>query len=163
MMYAWALKHMPALVGAALLLGLLAWAGNGLYDAGGNACRLKAERVIAYMARAEAAAVANARADERTRTLAMADIAAQHERDKDDAQEAGALVTADLAADNLRLRRHWQACIATSELSATASAARERDATIQLQRDSAGRIVRAVAECDAQGRAAQAVIMADRQ
>jgi hypothetical protein len=90
-------------------------------------------------------------------------IAAQYEQDKANAQETAKQVVADLRAGNERLRNHWQGCVATGELAATAAAARESDAAEQLRNRGAADLVRLAARADAKERALQAVIRKDRE
>lgn len=99
-------------------------------------------------AQAQSNAEAKARKAEQTMAQAVADAAAQYERGKQDAQATADAVTADLRAGSLRLRREWAAC-ETDRLSAGAAAARELGEAEQQRIESAGRIVRAAAECDA--------------
>lgn len=59
-------------------------------------------------------------------------------------------VIADLSAGAIRLRNHWRGCIATSELSRSAEAQARASEDDRLRRESAGRIVSIVSECQAQ-------------
>ncbi len=98
------------------------------------------------------------RETERVRAQRMYEIAADAEEGKAHAEETGARVTADLRADNLRLREHWRSCEST-RLPGIEPAAAEPDAAADDRAESAGRIVRAAAECDAQVRGLQAVVL----
>lgn len=92
-----------------------------------------------------------ARAAEQKEAEALNRIAQSYDQGKRDAEAEGKRVVADLRAGNLRLQRHWQGCQATAErVSETLARTREPDAAEQSRRESAGRIVRAAAECDAQ-------------
>lgn len=97
------------------------------------------------------------RETERVRAQRMYEIAADAEEGKAHAEETGARVAADLRADNLRLREHWRSCEST-RLPGIDPAAAELDAAADDRAESAGRIVRAAAECDAQVRGLQAVV-----
>lgn len=110
-------------------------------------------------AQAQADAQAKARAIEQAKAKAVADIAESYERGKADAQATADRVAADLRAGTLRLRREWAQC-ETGRLSEAAAATRELDAAEQSRAESAGRIVRAAAECDAQVSALQAIVRA---
>lgn len=99
-------------------------------------------------AKAQADAQAAARKAEQDMAQAVADADAQYERGKQDAQATADRVAADLRAGTLRLRREWAQC-ETGRLSAGAAAARELGEAEQQRIESAGRIVRAAAECDA--------------
>jgi hypothetical protein len=65
---------------------------------------------------------------------------------------------ADLRADNVRLRKRWNSC-AAGRVAQDADAGRELDEAARLRDESAGRIVRAAAECDAQVRGLQGVVV----
>lgn len=125
----------------------------------------KAETALAALQRDHAQAQADAQA---TARKAERDIAAAHdaaamefERGKREAEAVGNRVAADLRAGAVRLRNEWAGC-ETDRLSDAAAAARERDAAEQRRIESAGRIVRAAAACDAQVSALQAIVRADR-
>lgn len=110
-------------------------------------------------AQAQADAQAKARAIEQAQAKAVAEIAESYEKGKADAQATADRVAADLRAGTLRLRREWAQC-ETGRLSEAAASAREFDAAEQSRAESAGRIVRAAAECDAQVSALQAIVRA---
>ena len=93
---------------------------------------------------------------ERTNAKAANAVAAQHERDKADAQVASDRLVADLRAGNQRLHVRWQAAIATSELSAAAAAAAIADGGAADRYESAGRIIGTADACDAQVKGLQA-------
>lgn len=115
----------------------------------------------ADLADARADASASARAVEAIRAQAAAAAAEQYEQGKLDAQTAADRVVAGLNAGTVRLRREWAGC-ETSRLSAAAARAAEPDAADRLRAASAGRIVRAVAECQAQRDGLMALVRADR-
>lgn len=111
--------------------------------------------------KAERDAEQKARAAEQASAIAMAKAGEQYEKGKRDAEEAGKAVVADLRAGTLQLHKRWQGCLA-ARVSEIGSGAGEPDAGAEDRADSAGRIVRAAAECDAQVKGLQAVILADR-
>ncbi|MDR2208842.1 MAG: hypothetical protein LBE22_07730 [Azoarcus sp.] len=71
-------------------------------------------------------------------------------------------VIADLRGDALRLRRQWAGC-ETSRLSATATSATVINDGADDRAESAGRIVRVAAECDAQVKGLQEILRVERQ
>ena len=105
----------------------------------------------------------SALATERAAAERMAGIAAQYEQERINAQDMADRVIADLRAGNERLHVRWQACAATSDVSAAATASGQLDAGADDRAASAAAIVRAAAECDAQVKGLQAVIRADRR
>lgn len=123
---------------------------------------------VAAVERAQGAEAALAQtqaalAEEREMARRMAGIAADYERERQDAQAEADRLVADLVAGNVSLHRRWQACDATARVSAAATAPSFADGGADDRNESAGRIVRAAAECDAQVRGLQAVIRADRE
>lgn len=100
-----------------------------------------------------------AREQERRHAEALNAAAEKYEQDKRHAQEQADRVVADMRAGTLRLRREWAGC-ETARVSAATAAAAEPDATAADRSESAGRIVRAAAECDAQVTGLQEVIRA---
>lgn len=103
---------------------------------------------------------AAARAKEAEQAKAIAAITDTYTRELADAQQTHDAVVADLRDGVLKLRRHWQGYLATSELSEAAAAAAVADGSADDRGESAGRIVRAAAEADAQIRALQGVVRA---
>lgn len=97
---------------------------------------------------------------ERAKAAELADIAAKYEQEKTDAQAAADRTIADLRAGNVRLQHRWAGCPAVPQAT---PAAGQPDGAADDRAESAGRIVRAAAECDAQVRGLQAVILADRK
>lgn len=131
---------------AAAALALVAYAAHALYAAGYETAET---RYTAEIAKAQAEASEQARQAEQALAKANAAAAEQYERGKQDAQAAADRVVADLRGGTLRLRREWAGCEA-KRVSETAASAAELDAAEQRREESAGRIVRAAAECDAQ-------------
>jgi len=133
----------------------------------GQAVQIKQARAtIATMQRDAATAQAKAERDAREKEyrlgVAQAAVSESYERGKSDAQTAADHAVADLRAGAVRLRAQWRGCEA-GRVSDAAAAAREHDAAEQRRADSAGRIVRAAAACDAQVSALQALVRAERK
>lgn len=98
---------------------------------------------------------------ERQRVKRAEVVATQYEQEKVDAESKGAAVADGLRAGNLRLQQRWAGCEArVSDLAASPS---QPDGAADDRADSAGRIVRAAAACDAQVRGLQALVRADRE
>lgn len=111
---------------------------------------------------AELKAVSKARDQEREAAKRANAIAARYEQEKIDAEAAAKRTADDLRAGNLRLRRLWEGCQAERVPDAN-GASGEPDAAADDRAESAGRIVRAADEADAQIRALQEFIRAERQ
>jgi hypothetical protein len=88
-------------------------------------------------------------------------ISEAYERGKDDAEAIGAAVVADLRSGNARLRQRWTSCQA-EHLPDASAASSEPDESTRDREESAGRIIRAAAQCDAQVRGLQALLMFER-
>lgn len=127
-------------------------------DAVRHGARADAEQKRARALEAKLAQVTRTLEQERNQAAVLYAIGRQAEREKLDAEAKSRAVVADLRADNLRLRQHWQGCRATSDLSAPIAAAGGPDAAAELRAADAGRLVRIAAEADAQIRGLQAVI-----
>lgn len=104
-----------------------------------------------------------ARRIERDLWSAVADITAQNEQDKRDAQAAADRLAADLRAGNVKLRNRWQGCQATGRVSGAAASAAESDAAARDREESAGRAIRAADEADATIRALQKILREERK
>lgn len=107
-------------------------------------------------------AVQDARQNEHTQADKMADIGAKHEEDRRDAASVPGAVAADLRAGVIRLRNDLATCH-TDRLSAAVTGSVERDAPAQLRAEIAGAAIGIGADSDAQLRACQAVVAADRE
>jgi hypothetical protein len=153
-----------AIAGALVLTILLIGRGCGVRA--GDAERDELQATIADMkARLQdqmLAGIQAARTAEQDKAKALADIGAAYEKGKEDANASAAAVVADLRAGNLRLRDHWQGCVATAGLSAASAAAASGDGGAELRARGAGDLVRLGARCDAQVRALQATVREDR-
>ncbi|TMN18460.1 endopeptidase [Pseudoxanthomonas sp. X-1] len=108
------------------------------------------------------AAQQKARAAEQAAAHRQSEIANAYEEGKAAAQAAADRVAADLRDGNLRLQQRWASCAATASLSGAASSPSRPDAGADDRAASAGRIVGAAAECDAQVRGLQALVRSDR-
>lgn len=124
---------------------------------------LRASIALSTAANADAIASAERRARERSEELSAAYIlaASNYDRGMRDAEDAGAHVVADLRADNLRLHRRWTDAEARArDVSSATPGAGASDAAALDRAESAARIVRAAAECDAQVTALQDIVRA---
>jgi hypothetical protein len=152
--------------GAALaLLVAVFFAG---YHVAAQAGRIKLDAVT--QANAEAAqhvadlttkASEAARDAEHKQAFAFDDIATKYEQDKAHAEADQARLVADLRAERVRLRAAWS-CPAAGVPGTSASAGKP-DAATEDRDESAARIVRAAADADAQIRALQAILIAERK
>lgn len=148
------------IVAVAVLVAALGWSlwGKAQSDARAEMADITAERAVQALGRA------NDIIDiEREMARRMAGVAADYERERQDAQDRADRVVADLRAGNVSLHRRWQACDATARVSAAATAPGFADGGADDRNESAGRAIAAAAACDAQVRGLQAVIRADRQ
>lgn len=123
--------------------------------------RADAERARAEASQAELQAVSKARDQEREAAKRANAIAAQYEQDKLNAESAAKRTADDLRAGNLRLRQQWEGCKAGGVPQAN-RAAGQLDAAADDRAESAGRIVRAADDADAQIRALQEFIRSER-
>lgn len=142
----------------AALLCLLGIVAAASYEHGHKSAtnreRLSAERAMgAHLAadrKAEADAAAQIAALERDLTLAQDAAGTAYEKGKKDAEQKGKAVVADLRAGNLRMRDHWLGCQAALQQGSHPAIVTESGGAARDREESAGRIVRAAAECDAQ-------------
>jgi len=121
--------------------------------------RLERAEMVARALDAEAMARSRVLEIERANTAAMAYIAEKHVQEMTDAESKHAAVVSDLRAGVVSLRRHWQGCQATADLSRAADAAARADELAELRAAGAADLVRVGAECDAHVRGLQSVIM----
>lgn len=112
-------------------------------------------------AKAETVAQQDARATEHASAQRANEIAESYERGKQDAQDTASRTAADLRAGNIKLRDAWAGC-ETQRLSDAAASASRVDAGAHDRADSAARIIAAADAADAQIRALQALVRADR-
>jgi hypothetical protein len=85
-----------------------------------------------------------------------------YEKGKTDAKQKEQRLVADLRSGAVRMRKLWETCEA-SKLPRASSGAGELDAGTRDREESAARIVRAAAECDARIRSLQQVLNTDRE
>jgi len=162
------LRAIVALLGgwrasAFALLAVLALTCAGVQTLRLSHAHAQADKIEAARAQAAEQAQKLARAAEQASAKAANDAAAAYERGKHDAEESSRQLIADLRAGTVRLRKLWEGCPAgSSGVPSTAPGAGEPDAAADDRAASAGRIVRAAAECDAQVRGLQALIHSDR-
>ena len=90
-------------------------------------------------------------------------VSAAYEKGKSDAQATAQRTVADLRAGNLVLRERWSACEAAANVPRPASDPGQPDAGADDRAASAGRIVQAAAQCDAQVRGLQRLLILERQ
>ncbi|HDS1140095.1 TPA: endopeptidase [Stenotrophomonas maltophilia] len=147
------------LLGAVLLMaGIAAWQRGTVAQAERARDYAQTAKAVAEQERDNAIAVI---AVERQRVKRAEAVATQYEQEKADAESKGAAVADGLRAGNLRLQQRWAGCEArVSDLAASAG---QPDGASDDRADSAGRIVRAAAACDAQIRGLQALVRSDRE
>ena len=127
------------------LLAALGWAlwGKSLADARADMADATAEQAVAALARA------NDIIDiERDMARRMAGVAADHEREKRDAQDRAERLAADLLSGERRVR-YEIAALHTARLSGAAATTRELDAAAQRGADLIATAVGVGARCDA--------------
>ena len=148
------------LLAVVLLLGLaLGWSLWRAESHKGRADRAQeaSERTAQTLTDTQAALEA-----ERAYSLAISKIAGQHERDKYEIEQQASADLAALRAGNLRLHDRWQACSATAGLSSAVATASQSDGGSDDRYQSAVRAVQYAAQCRAQVKGLQAVVLADR-
>ncbi len=90
-------------------------------------------------------------------------VSAAYEKGKKDAEATAKRTVADLRAGNLVLRDRWASCQASSGLPRPTAAPGEPDAGTADRAESAGRIVQAAAQCDAQVKGLQELLRLERE
>jgi len=118
------------------------------------------ERMVRESKEAHDRAVADARALEERQRKALALIALEYERERDNAKRAAERVAADLRAGTIRVRNEWQNCIAAagSVPRATTDPAGPPTAA-ELRSAGTDDLLRIGAACDAQIAGLQRVIL----
>lgn len=148
-------------------LGVLVMAGGFGYVKGHRAGVAQEQLQLATLTAQYASAQAAAEAAARTRQAALqnqiAAVDAQHAQELHDAQAKSNAVIADLRTGAVRLRQQWRGCEASPSVPAAAASASQPDDAAHLRAAGAADLVRAAATADAQIRALQAVVKADRQ
>lgn len=150
---------------ALLAFGLAGWGAAGLQTyrlaiqtTATARAELRLADATADAEKARADAQEAARQAEKEEATRLVKAAADYEKQMQEAADEYESVIAGLRSGQLRLRNHWQGCVATAELSATATAPAIADEAARLRREAASRIVRVGAECDAQVLGLQRVI-----
>ena len=157
------------LILAVLLAAIVGMGGAGV--AGYNKGKTDAERVakiamdkhLAADREEETKAKEKARADRDALAVAQNAASAAYEKGKRDAEQNSKRVVADLRTGNLVLRNHWTACQASLDVPTTPAGPSEPDAGAADRAESAGRIVQAAAQCDAQVRGLQELLLLERK
>lgn len=142
------LRYWPQILLSVAVAGLLAWAGGQVYRAGYNAANVRAERIIGEFAKAEAEAQERARAVEQRRVEDLAELAAKHEQELQDAQARTDRRVSELVAGTQRLRREI-AAYATERLSRDSASAAELSEAAERGAELVGAAVGVGAQCDA--------------
>ena len=104
-----------------------------------------------------------ARADRDALAVAQNAASAAYEKGKRDAEQNSKRVVADLRTGNLVLRNRWTSCQTSLGVSTTPADPSEPDAGTADRAESAGRIVQAAAQCDAQVRGLQELLLLERK
>lgn len=144
---------------AALVLSNILWAMYALsLIAQRDRARLERAELVSEALDAEAKARSRVLEIERENTAKMTEIAAKHHQEMTNAESEHQTVVRDLRAGALSLRRHWQGCQATNDLSRAADAASRADDAARLRAEGAGDLVSIGAECDARITALQGAI-----
>ena len=158
-----------SLILALILAAILGLGGAGV--AGYNKGKTDAERVAKLkmdehlVEDREAERTATEAASRHKDELAAAQnkVSAAYEKGKSDAEANAKRVVADLRAGNLVLRDRWTSCQASSGLPRPTPDTSEPDARTADRDESAGRIVQAAAQCDAQVKGLQSLLRLERQ
>ena len=140
----------------ALALGYALW-GKSRADARADRETAKTEQAVAELEKANAIL-----AIERWRVRKMAEIAAEAEIGREDAKAESDRLLADLRADNRKLRSHWQAALATNDVSRTAAASGFADGGADLRQRDIATLRGIVGRCENHVRGLQAVVLSDR-
>ena len=157
-----------SLILALILAAVLGLGGAGV--AGYNKGKTDAERVakiamdkhLAADREEETKAKEKAREDKDKLADAQNAVSAAYEKGKRDAEQNSKRVVADLRTGNLVLRNRWTACQASLDVPTTPAGPSEPDAGAADRAESAGRIVQAAAQCDAQVRGLQELLLLER-
>lgn len=152
-----------ALILAAVLgLGGAAGYHKGKVDAE-RAAKIAMSEHLAEDREAERVATEAADRYKNALTTAQNAVSAAYEKGKADAEANAKRIVADLRAGNLVLRERWSACKAGDGLPNPAANTGEPDAGTADRDESAGRIVQAAAQCDAQVKGLQNLLRLERQ
>ena len=158
-----------SLILALILAAILGLAGAGAagYHKGAANAELKAQVAMdAHLAadiKAEQAAREEATLHKDKLIEAQNAVSAAYEKGKNDAEAAAKRTIADLRSGTVVMRERWTACKASADLPTAAAGPSEPDATAADREQSAGRIVQAAAQCDAQVRGLQELLRLERK
>lgn len=147
----------------AIVLAFLLLAGYGLWQLGSKESAYRALDTANGQAdklRAELGDMHEILETERQYAQRLQAIATKYEGDKNAIERQAAADLASLRDGTIRLRQQWQGCEARSAQAGGTSG--KPDGGADDRAESASRIVRAAAECDAQVKGLQAVVLADR-
>ena len=158
-----------SLILALILAAILGLGGAGV--AGYNKGKTDAERVAKLrmdehlVEDREAERTATEAASRHKDELAAAQnkVSAAYEKGKSDAEATAKRTVADLRAGNLVLRDRWASCQASADLPRAAANPSEPDAGTGDREESAGRIVQAADQCDAQVKGLQELLRLERK
>ncbi len=153
-----------AIAAAALMLaGLLGWLWRD-NSADAQMAQVEAERATERQDAAERLAQfeAMAREQEHRHAADMDRIAQEYLEELSNAKAESDRVVADLRAGTIRLQERWRGCGEPSPVPDFDAGTRAPDAVTIDREASAGRVLRAAIECDAQVRGLQAIIRKDR-
>lgn len=127
------------------------------YTRGTDHANVQLATLQLQVAQANTRATAAARTAENAQTDALTAVAASYEKGKNDATADANAVIAGLRAGNLKLRDDWTPTIIAG-VPTSAAAVAGADAAERRRQESAGRIVGAAEQCDAQVAGLQQVI-----
>ncbi len=158
-----------SLILALILAAILGLGGAGA--AGYHKGKVDAERVAKIAMdehliadrEEETKAKDKALADRDALVTAQNAVSAAYEKGKNDAEAAAKRTIADLRNGTVVMRERWTACKASADLPTAAAGPSEPDATAADREQSAGRIVQAAAQCDAQVRGLQELLRLERK
>jgi hypothetical protein len=153
-----------ALIGTLALAAALWWAYSTVWQRGYDVADAEAKAahatLMAQMEAERARFEREARQKEADQRAALHAVAEQYEQEKIDAQERADRTIADLRDGTVRLRNHWQGCIATASLSGAAASAAVADDGAELREQGARDLVHVGESADAQVRGLQAALNA---
>lgn len=165
------LKLLPWYLLAMLLVGGGAWwhGHHTGYDTASVKMQSKIDKLNTQIAQERETASEAARLAERKHSAEMATAYGNYQENLKNAKADSDRLVADLRAGSVRLRDHWNTCVAASVLPGIAGSAGPPDADTELRAAHQGQVfedvagqVRDSAEADATIRALQAIVKADR-
>ncbi len=151
---------------ALVVMALAAYGWYRVYDwaytNGYNAANVRAEKVIAQFAKAEADAQVKARKAEQALAAGIAKADAKHQQELADAKASRDRTIAGLRSGAIKLRDEWAGC-ETDRLSSAATGAIGPDDATERRISGAGRVLEAVDDDAAKIRGLQDILRAERQ